>query len=406
MMMFRAVNYEGRIKAELDNLMSSDISEENKNLILDYYEHFRLQGVSLPRLHREMQSLRQICINFKGIIGSLKELDENTTKKLAIAIESFKPNKGKDGIATRNEYKKALRRLNKWLGKEGLNKYFRVKDNTDNELTADDLISAEDFFKLLKACRHVRDSAIIAMHYDLGCRPEELLTLQLKHIRRDDLGIKVNIHQSKTFTRAPRLTFSIPYVLEWLEAHPAKDDPDAPLWIDLNAHRAGKIKPITEEAYYQLLQRLRERAGLKKRIFPYLFRHTSITDRGKVLTDLQLCRRHGLVPGSRWLKRYAKLRDDDADIYLLQHYGLVKEKKEEEDPLKPKQCYNCGMVNRADVVRCRRCGTALDIRFIELDKESEDTVIEKLLGSNFEKILEERVEKIIEEKLKQILTPQ
>ncbi|WP_048098247.1 tyrosine-type recombinase/integrase [Archaeoglobus sulfaticallidus] len=393
--MFRAVDYEGRIKAELNNMLNSDISDGNKRLIMDYYEYFRLQGISLPRLHRELQSLRQICQNFRDVLnGSLKDLDEATARKLAIAIESFKPKRGKDGIATRNEYKKALRRLNTWLGKEELNKYFKVRDKVDNELTADDLITADDFFKLLKACRRVRDSALIAMHYDLGCRPEELLTLQLKHIRRDDLGIKVNIHQSKTFTRAPRLTFSIPYVLEWLEAHPARDDPDAPLWIDLNAHRAGKIKHITEEAYYQILQRLKERAGLKKRIFHYLFRHTSITGRGKVLTDLQLCRRHGLVPGSRWLKRYAKLRDDDADIYLLQHYGLVKEKKEEEDPLKPKQCYNCGMVNRADAVRCRWCGVALDIKFIELDKEAEDIVIEKLLGSNLEKNTRRKAGKI------------
>lgn len=96
---------------------------------------------------------------------------------------------------------------------------------------------------MLKACRHVRDSALIAMHYDLGCRPEEILSLQLKHVKKDDMGIKVNLHRSKTFTRSPRLTFSIPYVLEWMEGNPARDDPDAPFWINLNTHRSGGIKP-------------------------------------------------------------------------------------------------------------------------------------------------------------------
>jgi len=407
--MFRAINYEKRIKAELNNLMNSDVSDENKQLILEFYEHFRLQGISLARLHREMQSLRQICQNFRDILNgkSLRDLDEVTARKLAIAIETFQPKKAKDGIATRNEFKKALRRLNRWLGREELNKYFKVKDKADNDLTPDDLITADDFFKLLKACRHVRDSALISMHYDLGCRPEELLTLRIRDIRRDELGIKVNIHTSKTFPRSPRLTFSIPYVLEWFEAHPAKDDPYAPFWIDLNAHRAGKIKPITEEEYYQILQRLKERAGLKKRIFPYLFRHTSITERGKVLTDLQLCRRHGFVPGTKWLKRYAKLRDDDADMYLLHHYGLIKEVEKKDDPLKPKHCYNCGLLNRPDAVRCRRCGAPLDLKFIELDEEDEESVVEKLLGTSIEKIVEQRLEKLLEEKLKQrLLAPQ
>ena len=401
----RAVNYEGRVKSELNNIFNSEISEENKELIYEYYEYFRLKGISLARLHRELQSLRQICQNFKDVLNGvcLKDLDDKTAKKIAIAIEDFKPRKGRDGIATKNEFKKAIRRMNKWQGKKELNKYFKVKDKTDNDLTADDLITADDFFMLIKACRHVRDSALIAMHYDLGCRPEEILTLLIRHIRKDELGLKVNIHHSKTYSRAPRLTFSIPYVLEWLEAHPARDDLNAPLWIDLNAHRVGKIRGIQEEAYYQLLQRLKKRAGLKKRIFPYLFRHTSITERGKVLTDLQLCRRHGLVPGSRWLKRYAKLRDDDADLYLLQHYGLIKERREEEDPLKPKQCYNCKKLNRADAVRCIRCGAALDIQFVDLDGEEENKVVEKLLGLDLEKVVEERVEKVVEEKLQELL---
>lgn len=51
----RAVNYEGRVRAELNNIFNSEISEGNKELIYEYYEYFRLKGVSLARLHREFR---------------------------------------------------------------------------------------------------------------------------------------------------------------------------------------------------------------------------------------------------------------------------------------------------------------------------------------------------------------
>lgn len=59
---------------------------------------------------------------------------------------------------------------------------------------------------------------------DLGCRPEELLTLRVEDFERDSYGIRVHIRRSKTTRRSPHLSFSIPYVVRWLEVHPLRDD--------------------------------------------------------------------------------------------------------------------------------------------------------------------------------------
>lgn len=148
-------------------------------------------------------------------------------------------------------------------------------------------------------------------HLDLGCRPEELLTLTVGDFVRDSWGIRVDLRRSKTFRRSPHLSFSIPYVARWLEVHPLKNDPDAPMWIDLNKYKKGIVIPIDNAAYNRILDRLFRRAGIERRkgFSPYKFRHTSITMWSVVLTEQQLSKRSGHIPGSKHLRRYAKLAD-------------------------------------------------------------------------------------------------
>ena len=55
---WRSIDYERRLKKELDILSKSSISEKNKKLILKYKNHRLARGVSIARVHREIQSLR------------------------------------------------------------------------------------------------------------------------------------------------------------------------------------------------------------------------------------------------------------------------------------------------------------------------------------------------------------
>ncbi len=87
--MFRPINYVGRLKSELKCIENSDISGENKDIIFEFYEYFRLQGISPARLDRELKSLRHICQRFSRVLDgkTLRELDEGSARKLAIEIE-------------------------------------------------------------------------------------------------------------------------------------------------------------------------------------------------------------------------------------------------------------------------------------------------------------------------------
>jgi site-specific recombinase XerD len=87
----------------------------------------------------------------------------------------------------------------------------------------------------------------------------------------------------KTGMRRVRIIFSSPYLATWLENHPFRDNPEAFVWIgigtvDRNVHlQYGAIR--------MHLKRIAEKAGIKKRIHPHLFRHSRSTHLAKHLTE-------------------------------------------------------------------------------------------------------------------------
>ena len=75
---WRAIDYESRLEKELKTLEKSNISENNKKLILRYKNWRIANGVSVARVHRELVSLRLLCQKF-GI--ELEEVDEEKLLK-------------------------------------------------------------------------------------------------------------------------------------------------------------------------------------------------------------------------------------------------------------------------------------------------------------------------------------
>ncbi len=218
---WRSINYERDYRRELERLKKSNLSKKNRELIIRYKNHRLANSVSLARVTREMKSLRLLCSKY-GI-----ELDNITEERLEevfaeLELENLKLN-------TINEYKKAIKYFLRFTGNHELAAKIKRREPKDNELTRDDLLSIDEILKLVSVAMNERDSALIMCHLDLGCRPEEILTLAVGDFIRDSWGMRVEMRRSKTFRRSPHLSFSIPYVARWLEVHPLRDEPDAPM---------------------------------------------------------------------------------------------------------------------------------------------------------------------------------
>ena len=138
---------------------------------------------------------------------------------------------------------------------------------------------------MIKACHNVRDKAIISVLYESGTRVGEFLGMKIKNVQFDKYGAVIVVH-GKTGWRRIRLFSSVPHFSNWIEHHPLKDDPEAPLWIRLGSK--NHCKPLSYEALRMLLRKIAKRAGIKKNVNPHNFRHSRATDLANWMTEAQM----------------------------------------------------------------------------------------------------------------------
>ncbi len=163
----------------------------------------------------------------------------------------------------------------------------------------------EDLKTVVKYEPHKRNKAALALLWDLNGRNHEITLLRTKHVRlRERYGEGEIQHQAKTGSGPILLTFSFPYVRDWLNEHPFRNTPEARLICSLN-----NGAPIKSEALWTMMKQLKsritrmiksweitdetERERLRvllttKKFNPYCLRHSSISHESDFLPDYAL----------------------------------------------------------------------------------------------------------------------
>jgi hypothetical protein len=157
-----------------------------------------------------------------------------------------------------------------------------------------------------------------------------------------------------------------------LNLHPGKDNPESPLWIPIRVK--NKIIPYRYQSLRTLVKRIACRAGIKKRIYPHLFRHTRVTHllMDKQLNEAQAKIYFGWVPESSMLSDYSHLISSDVNDTILEIHG-IKTESEKEDELKPKQCSKCNAINPKEAMFCCRCTAIMDVNTaVRLDEKRQE----------------------------------
>ena len=209
---------------------------------------------------------------------------------------------------------------------------------------------------MIQAAYNIRDKAMVALIYESGFRIEEILTLCIKHVAFDEYGAKI-MGNGKTGMRRIRLVSSVPYLATWIENHPFRDTPEAPLWVKIHAKNPDDI--VYYENALKIFKTLAKRANIKKRIYPHLFRHTRATQLANHLTEAQMDQYFGWIQGSDMPSTYVHLSGRDLDGKILELNGLKVEEKENEPTIK--KCPRCEKMNPSTGKFCGRCGSPLDV---------------------------------------------
>jgi site-specific recombinase XerC len=243
-----------------------------------------------------------------------------------------------------------------------------------NKLVREDLLTDEDISKIIRATINPRDRALLAVQAEAGTRPGEILSLRIKHVKVDQYGAKIAV-DGKTGARAVRIVNSVPDLMNWIDIHPFKDDGDCPLWIVLQGENYGKALDWSSVKW--ILDESVKKAGIKKRVYLNLFRHSSATKSAQFMTESQLRMRQGWTPSSTMPDTYVHMIGSDADNAYLEHLGIKTENKI--DVATPKMCPICKYPNSIESDICHQCGKPLDIEVAtKLDERNQSELSEMI----------------------------
>jgi len=336
-----------------------DFSEKNRKSVIDFYQQLVAEGISAGRIIKYLYFLR----DFERM---LKKDFEKADKSDVIRIVSNVEGRKDWSDWTKRDFKNELKRFYRWMrgttppGYPEEVAWIRTKKIKDPRFP-EEFLNEGDVEKMINAANNPRDKAFVHSLYESACRPGELLTCLLKSVQFDEYGA-VLIVFGKTGMRRIRLIDSARDLRAWVQSHPFKDNPEAPLWVSThNFATNGNPDNLSYNTMNEVIQNIAKHAGIKKRVNPYAFRHSRATFLSKYLTDAELKVFLGHTQESRATAVYIHLSGKDIDDKLLKVYGIKKETLKELNKPKPfATCPRCKEVNNADEIFCTKCWLPLN----------------------------------------------
>jgi integrase len=385
------------INAARKYLVEAKIPEAERQLINDY----------LTALLVGDGNKVQSPLTVKGAIYTVKSFAEMINKPLRSIekqdITNFLASKKQKGRspATIGFYAIRLRQFFKWLDNGVTDKIAWIKKvKTKRDIQESDLFTPSEIKRMISIGDNLRDKALISGLYDSACRISEWLNVRIKDLIFDDYGAKVKV-TGKTGTRIIRLIDSVPYLAQWINNHPFKDDKEAFIFFNFSSNHYGSRMFMGTAGIK--LRTYAKRAKITKYIHPHLLRHSRLTwlaqREGFNERDLRIFA--GWSSSSEMPDTYLHYGAEEVDKKLRKAKGLETEKETKNDiaeriSLEPRICPRCEHKNPATALYCN-CGTALDIKTVIEDtkqREGADAVMNELFQDNeFKDVIKEFMRK-------------
>lgn len=335
------------------------------------------------------KSLSESTLNKEDIIGFLN------SKKKDIEVDP-----DKRWIRTWNDYLQRIKYFMRWLhngapssigtsdsplGEWQTPDFVRIKSRKTNRISPyseSDIWEREDLFSVIKYEPLKRNKAALALCWDLDARPHEVTLLRVKNLR---LGLKYATgeipHESKTGTGPLLLTCSFPYVRDWLNEHPFRNEPNARVICNLNTGKpvkADTISTIMKQLRNRIIRLIKsgqitdenERRKLEsllstRKWTPYCIRHSAISADSDYLPEFALKKKVRWCMNSKQPSRYIKTRmGNDLMQKILNQNGIITEDNARPTPT-ISECARCSFTNPLENKYCSSCGYPLSVAAYE-----------------------------------------
>lgn len=400
--------------------------EQRQHTINDYLKALEVE-VNPSRSYQTItQKVLTKLAQFHGI-SNFANIDREEILSYLNSLR--KTDKMHSWIGTYNLHLVVLIRFFKWLYNPNLEVKQRPKPEVVQNIPQlkrkevsiykpSDLWSIEDDAVFLKYCPNIRDRCYHAISRDLSARPHEILDLLIRDMVFKRAGTKQYAEvlvNGKTGTRHLPIIDSLPYVKDWLDQHPRRNDPNAYFICSLDRKNYAKqmslrglqgvykrykdnyYLPISRDSTIPNEDRQRISGLLKKPWNPYIRRHSSLTAKSKFLHGLVFNQHAGWTPKSQMNLKYVHYFGNESSESILQEYGILPKDNEEKDALRPKYCPNCNEPNRLDQKFCVKCRMVLTYDAyngtIE-EKQTRDKQIEEMMRKQeqFEQLIQSLID--------------
>lgn len=402
-----------KLETTLNNIRSLD-NPNNAKLIHEFYLYLRSVNTSESYQNQNIKAL----INMAKFFGKNLEFTQISKRE---AILSFLDSKIKskeedpDGkwMRTWNDYLQRIKYFFRWLYNEKLRQerneesldpsdwvtppFLKIKEKKSKRISPyleSEIWDKDDFQTIIKYEPLKRNKAALSLLWDLDARPHEISGLKIKHVKlKQKYGEGEIPFESKTGTGPILLTFSFPYVRDWINEHPFKNEPNAsiicnqitgaPVHADtlnnIMKHLKERIErliesnQITEEAEKERLNFL-----LKvKKWNPYCIRHSAITADSDYLPEYALKKKVRWSMNSKQGSRYIKRRmGNELKNKILEYNGIITEETQKKKPLQS-ICPRCDLSNVLENKYCSKCSYPLKPEaFDEIKEEENKKIIE------------------------------
>jgi hypothetical protein len=396
-------------------------NQTNRQIIREFYDYLQ----SIDTSENYQNGLLKVLIRYAEHLGEMITFYQIQDKQQIVDYLDSKRNSEKDDpdkkwITTWNDYLWRLKYFYRWLHnarEKGINaksydswttpEFINIKIKRTKRLspyTETEIWDKDELFTIIKYEPYKRNKAVLALLYDLDARPHEITLLKIKHIRlKEKYGEGEIPHEAKTGSGPLLLTFSFPYVRDWLNEHPFKNEPDARLICNLLTGA-----PIRSDQINEIMKQLRKRiarliecnkiSGLEeqeklrnllssKKWNPYCIRHSAITADSDYLPEYALKKKVRWSMNSKQGTRYIKKRmGNELKNKILEYNGIVTENSHKPRPV-VSDCPRCNFTNVFENKYCSKCSYPLKPEAFEEIKQNEETRFIDLEKKYSEKIL-------------------
>jgi integrase len=252
----------------------------------------------------------------------------------------------------------SVRRFYSSLGREDLIEKIRIPRRPSK---LPEILSEKEIKLLIEKAPgpegNLRNRLIVELLWETGCRVGELCALRIKDVQFDQYSGIIHL-SGKTGERRVRVFASKPDLIDHLNGHPFKNNPNEYLFLS-SLGKAGHFHRLTDGGVRVLLATL-SRQVLNRRIHPHQLRHTRATELSRYLTDREL-KIFGGWKRTQMLEVYSHLSGKDVDDKILALHGIKLKPEDQDFILSVRVCHKegCGTENSPLAIYCQKCAQPL-----------------------------------------------